>query len=232
MISQSTLIVLKLSFVKRTIWIIISLAAIFTMGFFAARSFYMTKPGDPIEESQILVEKIEKVCKLVTVEGHFVEYYDYEDPDAGSFFSYQYIVNPYALLPKRTARLRVSGKVLVGYDLKNLQIDAIHETKVIRISKVPEPDILALEHDIEYLDKTDNLFYRFSDEEIVRLTEGAKTKVREAAIGSTLITSAKDQGNDLFELIEFMVVNAGWTFELESEQPRTDPKDSLWNEIQ
>ncbi|MCB0641099.1 MAG: DUF4230 domain-containing protein [Phaeodactylibacter sp.] len=217
---------------KRTIWIVISLSAIFVLGFFVARSFYLPQPGDPKEESQILVEKIEKVCKLVTVEGHFVEYYDYEDPDRGTFFSYPYIVNPYALLPKRTARLRVNGKVLVGYDLKDMRIDADEATRTIRISNVPEPDVLALEHDIQYLDKTDNIFYRFSDEEIVRLTEGAKRKVRDAALGSELIKSAKEQGNDLFDLIEFMVTNAGWTFELEGVTPSADANETLWDTIQ
>lgn len=218
---------------KRPFWTILLILIVFALGFIAARSYYMPRPGNPREEATVIVDKIEKVCKLVTVEGHFVEYFDYEDPDPGPMFSYPYLLNPLALLPKRTAQLRVKGKVLVGYDLKDIQIDALPEQKVIRISQVPDPDILALEHDIQYFDKVDNIFYRFSDEEIVNMTKGAERKLREAALGSSLIQAAKEQGNDLFELIEFMVVNAGWSLEIIGEETvPEEQKDSLWNDLQ
>ena len=205
------------------------LLAVFFGGSWTANSFWKEKQKDPVEQSQILVEKINKVCKLVTVEGHFVEHYDYGDPPAGPVFIGPFI-NWDALWPRKSARLRVRAKVLVGYDLGRIQVEALPEEKTITISNLPQPDILSVDHEIDYFDKTESIFRPLTGEDYVKIGKGAEEKIREAARQSDLLKAAQEQGNELFDLIEFMVTNAGWTLVVRQEEPAAGP-DSLWGDF-
>ena len=60
---------------KKGILIAIAILLIFLSGMWVANSIYKSQVSTPVEQSTVLLEQIEKVTKLVTVEGHFVEYY-------------------------------------------------------------------------------------------------------------------------------------------------------------
>ena len=62
------------------------------------------------EQSQVLMEKIKTVAKLVTVEGYFSEVYDYQD-------YWNYDVSMF----RKKALIRVKAKVSVGYDLSKMK---------------------------------------------------------------------------------------------------------------
>lgn len=62
-----------------------------------------------MEESAVLLEKIQAVAKLTTVEGHFTEVYNYSE--------YQ---GYFTLLWNKKALVRVRATVAAGYDLGNL----------------------------------------------------------------------------------------------------------------
>ena len=47
--------------------------------FFATSYYYTVGQVTAEEQSQVLMEKIKTVAKLVTVEGYFSEVYDYQD---------------------------------------------------------------------------------------------------------------------------------------------------------
>ena len=64
----------------------------------------------------------------------------------------------------------------------------------------------------------------------VKIGKGAEEKIREAARQSDLLKAAQEQGNELFDLIEFMVTNAGWTLVVRQEEPAAGP-DSLWGDF-
>lgn len=217
------------------------LIGVFFAGIWFTKAF-LVEQSDPIEESTILIEKINKVCKLVTVEGHFVEFYDYVDFESVPYY-FGYFKDVYEWATRTSAKMRVTAKVMVGYDLANIKVDAFPEERIIRISELPEPQILSVDHTIDQFDKEESLFRRLSDKEYVEIGKGAQEMIRKAAKESDLIQAAKDQGNDLFDLIRFMVENAGWTLEIIEgpilEQPTLEPadpdmgtkKDSLWSDI-
>ncbi|MCB0707292.1 MAG: DUF4230 domain-containing protein [Saprospiraceae bacterium] len=204
---------------KRTLWAILLFLLVFWSGVFVAKKYFQSSESY-VEDSQIIVEQIEKVCKLVTVEGHFVEYYDYKEVSAPSAFGFP-IFSMRSLFPE-AAQMRIRGTVMVGYDLTNLKVDAFPDEKIIRISKLPEPQILSVSHEVDYF-KDDSWFINgLEDEDYVKMGKGAQEKIRKAAESSTLLDAAREQGNEVFNLIEFIVTTSGWTLEW-GENPPSDP---------
>jgi len=167
--------------------------------FFATSYYYTHGEMTAKEQSQILMEKIKTVTKLVTVEGYFSEIYDYED-----YWNYD------ISLFRKKALIRVKAKVSVGYDLTKMSIEAIPEKKLLIISDLPDPSIISIDHDLDYYDITEGTFNSFSEEDYTMMNRNAKDKIRQTAISSDLFLAAEEQSNNMLDLIKFMVEGAGW----------------------
>lgn len=163
------------------------------------------------EQSTILLEKVKTVAKLVSVEGYFSEIYTHGKK-----------VDPFPYLPfpsfGKKAIIIVRAKVSVGYDLEKMTIETDHTNKVLRISNIPKPEIIALDHDLEYYDIQESTFNSFTHKELTSLNANAKAFIQEKALKSELINQAKQQGNQMLDVIRFMAENAGWTVEFEHEK--------------
>lgn len=207
---------------KRFLWPTIILILVFGAGVLLTRSYYTRQQVDPNEQSHMLLEQIRKVAKLVTVEGQFVEYVEYTDPNL-PLWIFPMGINWSSLFP-RSARLRVHGTVMVGYDLSNIQLDAYPDEKRIVLRGLPAASIISVEHRVEYFDRENSIFRPYTDEDIVKMTQGAADRVRKAAEHSTLMEAAAEQGNDLINMMRFMVENAGWTLEV------AYGPDNLWQD--
>lgn len=187
--------------------IIGSAVLIFGLGVLVTRYFYTARlKTNSDEQSTVLLEKIKKVSKLVTVEGYFSEIYDYKD-----YYGYDW--SPF----RKKALMRVKAKVLVGYDLSGIKIEADQARKTILISGLPDPEIMSVDHDIDYYDLQEGTFNSFSTEDYNRLNANAKKYIEQKAQESDLFLAAEEQGNQLLDMIKFMVESAGWTLEY---QPR------------
>ena len=57
----------------------LTLILFFGTGVFLTKKYYTWQEVQAKEQSQVLLEKVKNVYKLVTVEGHFSEVYTYED---------------------------------------------------------------------------------------------------------------------------------------------------------
>lgn len=193
----------------------IGLLALLVAVFWGTKKYYTLNQLNAKEQSQVLVEKIKAVAKLVTVEGHFSEVYSYED-------YWQYDYSPF----RKKALIRVRAKVSVGYDLKQMSIEARPEEKLVLISNLPDPEILSIDHDLDYYDITEGSFNSFSKEDYNRMNKNAKEKIREQANGGDLFIAAEKQSDNMLEMVRFMVEGAGWRLQY---LPRgiQSPSDSL-----
>jgi hypothetical protein len=152
------------------------------------------------EDSKILLEKIQKVCKLVTVEGTFSDIYSYQD--------YQYYdISPF----RKKALIVVNAKVMVGIDLAKAKFKTDEATKTLTISDIPSAEIMSIDPDLRYYDITEGTFNPFSATELTTITRNAKKQIQEKAEKSELLTMANTQSNTLFELVEFATRDMGWT---------------------
>lgn len=189
----------------------LGLVLLFLSGVWVTNYYHQRSNMPPQEQATILLEQINKVCKLVTVEGHFVEYFDYKEAEAPLFIGP--IINFEALLPQKAAKLRITAKVLVGYDLEKIKLETDAKNKKVILSNLPDPSIIAIEHQLDRFDNISSIFRPLNSDDYVKIDQGAQKKIEKMALSGSLLKSAEEQGNELLELIEFMVQNAGWTVE-------------------
>ena len=118
-------------------------------GWLTYQYFVARPPG--VENASVLLEKIETVAKLTTVEGQFSEVYNYSEYEG--YFTF---------LWDKKVLVRVRATVAAGYDLEQLNLVADPATKTVRMSALPEPKILSIDHTLDYYDISQGIFESFS----------------------------------------------------------------------
>ncbi len=165
---------------------------------------YLAPKSTPVEQSSVLLEKIQAVSKLITVEGQFSEIYNYSEYDG--YFS---------MLWDKKVLVRVRATVSAGYDLNYLNAQSDPATKTITMSAPGTPQILSIDHNLDYYDISEGLFASFSPEDYNKINQRAKDLIREQALKSNLMSAAQEQGDKMIDLIRFMVESAGWKLVLQ-----------------
>ncbi len=191
----------------RNILVSVAIAAIaLIVGYFAA-SYYNFFKHEPTNEEQstVLLEKIKTVSKLVTIEGYFSEVWQVKKTPGYWDFGYM----------SKSAILKVKGKVSVGYNLEKMKIESFTTEKIIRISNMPSPEIISVDHDLEYFSIQEGTFTSFSSKELSDFNSAAKDTLVAAAQRSRLFDAANEKGNDVIKLIELIAKDAGWKVEYE-----------------
>lgn len=196
----------------KIIWKLFIGILLFGAGILVSWNFFNAKPQQAEISSQIVVNRIEEVCKMVTVEGFFSEEVEYkEESDFSSYMDYLLIKN---YLPV-TARLKVNATVLVGFDMNNIKIDAFEEERRIVVSNIPDAEILSVDHEIAYFEKDEWRFFSELDEsDYIYLNKEAEAKIRAAAQSSDLMVAANKNGNRMVDMMRFIAESSGWTFEV------------------
>jgi hypothetical protein len=166
------------------------------------------RPAQPVENASVLLEQIRAVAKLSTVEGQFSEVYNYSEYQGYFTFFWD-----------KKVLVRVRATVSAGYDLNNLRLEADQQTKTIRMSALPAPQILSIDHTLDYYDISEGLFSSFSPDDYNRINQRAKDLIRDQAQKSKLLQAAAEQGNAMFKALELMVTGAGWKLELVEAKP-------------
>lgn len=187
----------------RKIIIAVGFLLMFLLGIWAARWYFLKSMPTETEQSTILLEKVKTVTKLITVEGYFSEIYDYKD-------YYHYDWSPF----RKKALLRVKAKVSIGYDLENMKFEALPDQKILRISQMPDPSILSIDHDVDYYDLQQGTFNSFTPKDYTKLNKNAKEYIEAKALESDLMKTAESQVNTTLKVIQFMVEEAGWELEI------------------
>lgn len=192
---------------KKFVWVLAIISA-FGLGIYLASGHWWPWSEKYVsEQATAIVERIEKVAKLVTVSGHFSEIYDYKD-----YYGYDWSIF------RKKALIRVQATVHAGYDLDDISVDAASKTRTITISRLPRPEILSIDHDLDYYDLREGTFNSFTEEDLNRLNVQAKNYIREVALKSNLLNEAEARGQELLETIRFMVETQGWQLILENEK--------------
>ncbi len=177
--------------------------------------FLLPKPeSKPSEEATVLLDRVREVLKLTTVEGEFSEVYGYNE--YSGYFSW---------LWNKKALLRVNATVAVGYDLQNLKIEVDSAARKVRLGPLPEPQILSIDHRVDYYDISTGLFESFSAEDLTYLNKKAKELIRESALKSNLMVIAREQADKVLGIVSFVAEGAGWKVEVIPPQTTTPPLD-------
>ncbi len=183
----------------------------FLLGLAAFWGFSNASANETRTEATVLLEQIRKVTKLVTVEGDVSELYNSTKTRNVTL----YLPLPARLRFDKTATVEVRGKVLVGYNLEQLDIKVDDATQTVRISNLPDPEILAIDHELIYRNLEESWFNSFTAADYSALNKEAKERLRDEALKSKLIEEARLEGNGLLETVRFLVEASGYTLAME-----------------
>lgn len=189
---------------------IIIAALVFTVALLGVKLFisdFFTKKDNSTVDSTIVVERIQKVLKLVTVEANFSELMKYNDFDYIDFPGF-----------RKDAIVRVNAKVSVGYNLNNFKVSTNEKEKTITIQQMPKPEILSIDSDIKFENLSSGLFTNFSAQELSKLNALGKEKIKQKALNTEIIKQAEEQKADLFDLIFYMAKQNGYKILVEGKE--------------
>lgn len=188
------------------IFCLIGIAAGF--GIFAVYNKFTNKEGMLIKnESTVLLEKIEKVFKIVLAEGHFSEIYDHTSEKEVLFGLHT--LNKKALIVAK-------AKVLVGFDFAKVKVRWQEGSRKMIIEEFPEPEILSTDSDYKFYDIDQGLFNKFKNEEYTALLADAKQTMQNKAIASELPKIAKKQA---VVMLSQMAGSMGWDIDFRLPSP-------------
>ena len=199
---------------KNLIWPIL-LILTFLAGFFVHLGMNNQTEVKSTTDVNILYEEIKRVCKLIAVEGTYAERFDSLSEKSIPIL----YPLPYKYKLSKEATLFVSGKIMVGYDMSKMEIKMDSETKTVTLIGIPEPEILAIDHDLTYENIEDSWFNSFTKDDFTALNKSAKEAIRKRGANNELIEKAKTEGNQMITIIELMAKNAGWTVKMERSLP-------------
>jgi predicted SPOUT superfamily RNA methylase MTH1 len=152
-------------------------------------------------QSTILLDKIKKVCKFITVEGDFAEIYQYQDVK-------QHLLK--LLSSRKKALVVIKAKAHVGFDLSKIVLRADNKNKKIILEQFPQAEVLSIETNLNYYDKTDGLFNKFEASDLTGLQNEAKLHIQNKIPESGLIQIAQKEALETILLIETIVETIGW----------------------
>jgi hypothetical protein len=163
--------------------------------YFLGKGKLFGKADEVKMESSVMLNKIERVCKVVTAEGHFSEVFDYSQTAHIASF----------IPSTKKALLIVNAKVLMGYDFKKMVFEIDEQTRKVNIISFPKPEVLSIEQDVKYYNMENGLFNKFDNEDLTKLQVEAKQKIVASVDKSELPNIAQKQVQQL--LLELSNVN-------------------------
>ncbi len=163
-------------------------------------------------ESTILLEKVEKVFKIVLAEGHFSEIYDHTSEKEILFG---------LTTTNKKALIVAKAKVLVGYDFSKVKINWIEGKRRMVVEEFPEPEILSVDSDYKFYDIDQGLFNKFKNEDYTQLLSDAKQTMQHKAIASELPRIAKKQA---VVMLNQMASTMGWELDFKQLPPSEEIK--------
>lgn len=150
-------------------------------------------------DADVLLEQYRDVAKLVTNEGDFLEIYEYKD-------YWGYDISPL----RKKALIRAKARALVGFDLEAIDIEIRESDRLIILSSLPEPKILALEINLDYYDLEAGTFNAFAAKDINRMETDIRTDIRKKVLESDLFRQADERAELFFKTLRALSERTGW----------------------
>jgi Protein of unknown function (DUF4230) len=134
-------------------------------------------------EANVLLEKIEKVFKVVLAEGYFSEIYDHNTKK--DFFGLFEMKNKALVVAK--------AKVAVGFDFSKMKFEKDEKTRKLRVVEFAPAEILSIDTDYKFYDINQGLLSKFNNEDYTSILAEAKKMMHQKAMESDLPMIAANQ---------------------------------------
>lgn len=166
------------------------------------RKKFSAPAQDVAHESLVLLERIEKVFKVVLAEGYFTEIYDHKSKKA--FFGI-FKTNSKALVVAK-------AKVSVGYDFSKMRFRRDHLSRTLVIEHFASPEIISIDTDYKFYDINQGILNKFDNEDYTEILVEAKKLMQEKAQESDLPQIAQKQ---IQLMMQQLCASVGWQLEHE-----------------
>ncbi|CAM1347884.1 DUF4230 domain-containing protein [Tenacibaculum insulae] len=168
------------------------------------------------KQSVILLDKIKKVSKLITVEGEFAEIYHHENTKEkflGLFSS------------KKKAIILINAKVHIGFDFRKIKMHTDTKNKALVLSEFPQPEVFSVEPNLRFYDIKNGLLNKFSSEDLTEVNKEAKEHILQKIPESNLMQTANKEALEAISLMENLVETIGWKLDFSTlELPKSNQK--------
>ncbi|MCC7501253.1 MAG: DUF4230 domain-containing protein [Flavobacteriales bacterium] len=160
-------------------------------------------------DTTVLVKDVHAILMLASVRGDYEEYFSQEDSKV--------ITEMLGKLGfKKKAMLRVRGKVTVGYQFEEADIVPDAEEHRLIITTTKDPGILAIEHDVDYVDLDQGILNHFKAEDLTAINAQGKQRIREKALAGDLFSLAHAKRTEVLGVINNYVKAQGWDLVVDS----------------
>lgn len=152
------------------------------------------------ENSTLIEQQIKNVSKLIVIEGHFAEVYNYADSKE--------LFGPLITADKK-ALVVVNAEVSIAYDLSKVDFQIDEESKTLFVKNIPEPEV-KINPDFEYYDVSADYLNQFEAKDYNVIKRNVNASLLKKIEASTLKTNAKNRL--MAELSKFLLLtnSMGW----------------------
>lgn len=186
------------------------------VSFFIFQRFALTTKRNTTEkQSVVLLDKIRKVSKLITVEGEFAEIYHHENSKE-KFLG--------LVTSKKKAIILINAKVHIGFDFRKIKMQANTKTKTVVLSEFPEPEVFSIEPTIRFYDIQNGLLNKFNSEDLTQVNTDAKEHILQKVPESNLMQTANKEALEAIMLMNNLVETIGWKLDYTSLELPSDYK--------
>ncbi|MDY8136440.1 DUF4230 domain-containing protein [Aquimarina sp. 2201CG5-10] len=154
-----------------------------------------------LESSDLILNQIKNVGKLVVTEGHFSEVITYKD--AKKFYLD-------ILTAEKKAIVVVNATVTISYDLSKIKHLIDKDSKTLTITSIPDPEI-NINPDIKYHNLEENFFNQFTPEDHNLIQKQVIEQLNKKAKKSSLNTNAQNRLISELQKIYIVTNSLGWT---------------------
>ena len=109
-------------------------------------------------------------------------------------------------------------------NLSKIELKADNTSKKIFLEHFPQPEILSIETNLNYYDKSDGYFNKFEASDLTGLHAEAKQHIEEKIPESGLIQIAQREALETISLIETIVETIGWKLDYTALKIEDSPK--------
>jgi hypothetical protein len=153
------------------------------------------------QESTILLEKLEKVCKVVVAEGYFTEIYDHNSPKEFLWF---WNSNKKALVVTK-------AKVSVGFDFAKMKVRRDESNRKLIIEEMPTAEVLSIDTDYKFYDINQGWLNKFKNEDYTQILAESKRLMHEKALQSDLPMIANRQAT---MMMQQLALSMNWELDI------------------
>lgn len=174
-------------------------------------------------ESNILLERIEKVFKVVLAEGYFTEIYDHNSQKEfwGMFKS------------SNKALVVAKAKVSVGYDFSKMKFRKDNNERKLIVEEFAPAEILSVDTDYKFYDINQGILNKFNNEDYTAILAQAKKLMQEKAQESDLPQIA---ANQVKLMMNQLAASMNWEVDLKAipgtTQKAIEPKEKIQNYLE